>query len=125
MQCVERCLTLVHVALRFADDLQLVATPALMEGLVDVLLAAPRSTIWFPAIMHAAEAVQLLVVHPANTAPFYEVLHKQHSHVAEGTLESHVLVDLLTSITNTLQPAHRTPIISSGMRNIFPSKKDT
>lgn len=84
-------MSLVHVVLRYSDDLQRLGTvPSLMECLVDVLLSAPRSPVWFPAILHAAEAVQLLVVHPANTSAFYEVLHRQHGHIAEGTLESHV-----------------------------------
>ncbi|RYH21669.1 hypothetical protein EON65_20305 [archaeon] len=81
---------------RYSPDLEAVGkVPNLMEGLVDVLLASPRSIVWFPAILHAAEAVQLLVVHPKNTQSFYQVLHRQHNHIAEGTLDSHVSIIIL------------------------------
>lgn len=58
----------------------------------------------------ATEALQLLIVHPTNASNFFTALQKTKGHAAEGSLESQVLVDMLHSINQTLQPARRSPL---------------
>lgn len=110
-QCVERIVSLLVMCFRSIEHLSyLSAIDGLLEALLDLMVVAPRSTIWFPAILQATEALQLLIVHPTNASNFFTALQKTKGHAAEGSLESQVLVDMLHSINQTLQPARRAPL---------------
>lgn len=84
----------IHAVEHLSD---MAGVEGLMESLIDLIMSAPRSTVWFPAILQAAEAIQLLVIHPVNADKFQQVLYAHKQDVAEGSLESHVRIDFLNS----------------------------
>ena len=55
---------LIHLIINTGADISEVgASPGLIFGLMDLLMGAPRNMIWFPATLHAAEAVQVRTPH--------------------------------------------------------------
>lgn len=77
---------------------------AIMRSVTRVLMAGPRSMLWFPALLRAAEVLQLLILDGAGAEEFLATMHSERMPLAQGTLESHILLDMLHSINSTLQP---------------------
>jgi hypothetical protein len=64
-----------------------------------VLVTAPRNSAWLPALLCAAEILQLLVSDPSYAAGFSAAMARHRHEAAPGTLESHVnFIFNLTSI---------------------------
>jgi hypothetical protein len=77
---------------------------AIMRSVTRVLMAGPRNMLWFPALLRAAEVLQLLILEGAGAEEFLATMHSERMPLAQGTLESHILLDMLHSINSTLQP---------------------
>ena len=77
---------------------------AIMRSVTRVLMAGPRIMLWFPALLRAAEVLQLLILEGAGAEEFLATMHSERMPLAQGTLESHILLDMLHSINSTLQP---------------------
>lgn len=101
----------------------------LLEAITDLMVTAPRSELWLPTIMAATEAVQLLVIHPANAEKIQIALKKLQSRqaAAEGSLDSQMITDLMHSINLALQGPQRVgvrvePYVGADMSAFLVSK---
>ena len=84
----------------------------IMRAVTRVLMAGPRTMLWFPALLKAAEVLQLLVLDASGAAEFLATMYSERVPLAHGTLESHILLDMLNSINSTLQPQRLRPVRS-------------
>jgi hypothetical protein len=82
-----------------------------------ILMNSPRTMLWLPAMLRAAEILQVLVLDPAGAAEFQATTAQLQSEasaagaaLAHGSLESHVLLDLLHSVNSSLQPQRARPV---------------
>ena len=50
-----------QMILSSSDLVRVGALPDLMFALMEIMVGAPRSMVWFPAIFHAAESVKVLL----------------------------------------------------------------
>jgi hypothetical protein len=99
-----------------ADD-RAAVTPeghAVVAQLTAVLARGPRTVNWLPALLRAAELVQMLVLHPLTASEFVASMQAAAASAAataagggmrlEQEVSSHVLVASLTEINTALQP---------------------
>ena len=84
----------------------------IMRAVTRVLMAGPRTMLWFPALLKAAEVLQVLVLDASGAAEFLATMYSERVPLAHGTLESHILLDMLNSINSTLQPQRLRPVRS-------------
>ena len=82
----------------------------IMKSVTRVLMAGPRTMLWFPALLRAAEVLQLLVLDTSGAEEFLTTMYSERMPLAHGTLESHILLDMLNSINSTLQPQRLKPV---------------
>jgi hypothetical protein len=85
---------------------------AIMRSVTRVLMAGPRTMLWFPALLRAAEVLQLLILDSSGAEVFLATMHSERMPLAHGTLESHILLDMLHTINSTLQPQRLKPVSS-------------
>jgi hypothetical protein len=91
---------------------------AIMRSVTRVLMAGPRTMLWFPALLRAAEVLQLLILDSSGAEVFLATMHSERMPLAHGTLESHILLDMLHSINSTLQPQRLKPVSSLEHRSV-------
>lgn len=91
---------------------------AIMRSVTRVLMAGPRTMLWFPALLRAAEVLQLLILDCSGAEVFLATMHSERMPLAHGTLESHILLDMLHSINSTLQPQRLKPVSSLEHRSV-------
>lgn len=82
----------------------------IMRSVTRILMAGPRTMLWFPALLKAAEVLQVLVLDASGAAEFLATMYSERVPLAHGTLESHILLDMLNSINSTLQPQRLRPV---------------
>lgn len=82
----------------------------IMRSVTRVLMAGPRTMLWFPALLRAAEVLQLLILDTSGAEEFLATMYSERMPLAHGTLESHILLDMLHSINSTLQPHRLKPV---------------
>eukprot|EP00981_Chlorochromonas_danica_P008775 scaffold2312_cov165-Ochromonas_danica.AAC.15 len=125
-ESLQRCLSILCASARLSNDLgQFAAIPSLLENVVSALLSIPRTSIWLPATLQAAEVVNLLVTHPTVNVVVGEIFQRSNYQIGSEPQEtSHVLLSIISSITNALQPMQRSPVIVSTWKHVFPSPKD-
>mmetsp|Transcript_3709 Transcript_3709/g.3864 ORF Transcript_3709/g.3864 Transcript_3709/m.3864 type:complete len:92 (+) Transcript_3709:140-415(+) len=81
-----------------------------MRSVTRVLMAGPRTMLWFPTLLRAAEVLQLLILDTSGAEEFLATMYSERMPLAHGTLESHILLDMLHSINSTLQPHRLKPV---------------
>lgn len=91
---------------------------AIMRSVTRVLMAGPRTMLWFPALLRAAEVLQLLILDCSGAEEFLATMHSERMPLAHGTLESHILLDMLHSINSTLQPQRLKPVSALEHRSV-------
>ena len=84
----------------------------IMRSVTRVLMAGPRTMLWFPALLRAAEVLQLLILDASGAEEFLSTMYSERMPLAHGNLESHILLDMLHSINSTLQPRRLKPVRS-------------
>eukprot|EP00596_Hydrurales_sp_CCMP1899_P000391 CAMPEP_0119053582 /NCGR_PEP_ID=MMETSP1177-20130426/74516_1 /TAXON_ID=2985 /ORGANISM="Ochromonas sp, Strain CCMP1899" /LENGTH=905 /DNA_ID=CAMNT_0007033569 /DNA_START=4244 /DNA_END=6961 /DNA_ORIENTATION=- len=82
----------------------------IMRSVTRVLMAGPRTMLWFPTLLRAAEVLQLLILDTSGAEEFLATMYSERMPLAHGTLESHILLDMLHSINSTLQPHRLKPV---------------
>ncbi len=61
-KALERILSIISIQIRLMDDVGFPQVPlSLLEGTGLMLLSAPRAPVWFPAILLAAEIIQVCI----------------------------------------------------------------
>ena len=91
---------------------------AILRSVTEVLMAGPRTMLWFPALLKAAEVLQLLILDKAGAMEFLASMSTERMPLAHGALESHILLDMLHSINSTLQPRKLNTVHSQGHRSV-------
>ena len=91
---------------------------AILRSVTEVLMAGPRTMLWFPALLKAAEVLQLLILDKAGATEFLANMSTERMPLAHGALESHILLDMLHSINSTLQPRKLITVHSQGHRSV-------
>lgn len=84
----------------------------IMRAVTRILMAGPRTMLWFPALLRAAEVLQLLILDASGAEEFLSTMYSERMPLAHGNLESHILLDMLHSINSTLQPRRLRPVRS-------------
>jgi hypothetical protein len=89
---------------RGADSAAEAPSSKIVDCLMDILGTAPRTLHWFPSLLHASEVLQVLVMDRVHAQSFISAINHRTTPPPTGSLESHILLDVLKSINNTLQP---------------------
>lgn len=90
----------------------------ILRSVTEVLMAGPRTMLWFPALLKAAEVLQLIILDKAGATEFLASMSTERMPLAHGALESHILLDMLHSINSTLQPRKLNTVHSPGHRSV-------
>lgn len=91
---------------------------AILRSVTEVLMAGPRTMLWFPALLKAAEVLQQLILDKAGAKEFLSNMSTERMPLAHGALESHILLDMLHSINSTLQPRKLNTVHSQGHHSV-------